>query len=193
MEILGFIIIFLAACALIYILGGSLIDSQRSEQESKEKSNKQGIYIPEINKVNSVRDLVMSINHGRAYPFYTGMSLGRIKDVVKQSCLNYTEFEQELDMQEIIGCVRGARVPLPSTTLVKDVYLHLNRNKVVSSITIDISNFEFVALVELMLVKFGDPISVSGQLMVWRDTCMTISLDSINKYINIMDERLPNR
>ena len=148
--------------------------------------------IPQIYNCTNIRDLVMSINHGRVYPFFTGMNLERVKSIVRKTGINVADFENDLHLQELMGRIRGIDVPLSSNVLVNDIYLHLNKKQIVSSITIDISNFDFTILVEQMLLKFGKPESVNKQLMVWRDTYMTISLDSINKYINVMDERLPS-
>ena len=149
--------------------------------------------IPEITKANSVKDIVMSINHGRIYPFYTRMNLERVKEAVRKLDIDTTDFDNSVHLQKLMGRVRGVHIPIPHNALVSDVYCSFNQNQVVSSITINISKLDFATLVEQMLTKFGDPISVNSQLMVWRESYMTISLDSVNKYINVMDERLPSR
>ena len=146
--------------------------------------------IPEITNVSSIRDVVMAVNYGRIYPFFTRMNLERVKGVVGKSGVDTVAFENSLHLQELIGNVRGVQIPLLNDAFVSDIYVSFNKNQVVSSITINISKIEFSTLVEQMLLKFGKPISINKQLMVWRDGYMTISLDSTNKYINVMDETL---
>ena len=175
---MGFILLLIAIVAVIVLF--------------KKSEDKVGVHIPQIYDCSSIKDVVMSINHGRVYPFFTRMNLERVKNIVKKKGINVTDFENNLHLQELMGRVRGVHVPLPNNVLVKDMYLNLNKKQIVSSITINISSLDFVELVEQMLLKFGEPISVNRQLMVWQDTYMTISLDSINKYITVMDERLPS-
>lgn len=71
-------------------------------------------HIPEIDKCDSIEDIVMSINHGRVHPFHTGMNLEQVKNIVKKSCHKTTEFENSLHLQELMGSVRGVAIPLTS-------------------------------------------------------------------------------
>lgn len=179
------IIIIIAFIFAIGVIAVCLIN--RAERRYEEV-----LRIKEIDRCESIGDIVMAVNHGRVYPYFTGMGIEQVKKTVRQYHSDTTEFDNILHLQELMGNIRGVKTPLSSNALVNEVYLHLNKDKIVSSITMDISSLDFVSLVEQMLLKFGEPASLNSQIMVWRDSYMTISLDSVNKFLNIMDERLPN-
>lgn len=149
--------------------------------------------IPSIHTCRNVKDVVMAINYGRVYPYFTGMSLEKIRQEIK-SYGDIDSFERDVHMQELVGHLRGVKIPCPSDTLIDEVYLSLNNNKVISSITIGVSClniYEFDFKKEMHL-KFGTPTSFDNR-WTWRDGHMTITLDFANKFINIMDERLPRK
>lgn len=153
-------------------------------------SPKNSLTIPEIHKVNSIKDIVMSVNHGRIYPFNTRMNLIRAKEAAKKVCSDITEIESALQMQELMGIAPYFSIPI-CNDFIERISVHLNKRGLVSSIGVDIKNFDvnMKPLVEEMVVKFGRPTSIDNEFIIWREACMVINIHREGS-LNIIDESL---
>ena len=147
----------------------------------------------EVYKSNSIRDIVMSVNHGRIYPFFTGMNLERAKSAAKKAHPNPVEFEQTLQLQELMGIAPYFDIEI-SNEYIERISVMLNKNGVVSSIGIDIKNFDanITPLINEMANKFGRPISMDNEFIIWREGCMVINISKTGS-LNVIDERLFGR
>lgn len=160
---------------------------------AKNKDNKPAsIRIPEIQNSSSIRDVVMAVNHGRVYPYTTGMTLEQVKKIVLRSYQNTAQFESSLQMYELIGYMPSIDLPSTPNRFIGRISMNLNRNKVISAITINIRDFQMNKeyLVEQMFMKFGKPISIDRQFMIWREQYMVINIDATNGSISVINERL---
>lgn len=146
--------------------------------------------IPQIHKCKSVKDVVMSINHGRIYPFYTRMNLARAKSAAKAIHPNVTKFEQEMQMYELMGLAPYFSLPV-SNDYIERISVMFNKKGLVSSIGIDIKNFDanMKPLVEAMVAKFGKPMSMDNEFIIWRESYMVINI-SVNGSLSVIDEGL---
>ena len=147
----------------------------------------------EVYKSNCIRDIVMSVNHGRIYPFFTGMNLERAKSAAKKVHPNPVELEQTLQLQELMGVAPYFDIEV-SNEYIERISVMLNKNGVVSSIGIDIKNFDvnITPLINEMANKFGRPISMDNEFIIWREGCMVINISKTGS-LNIIDERLFGR
>lgn len=177
---MGFIIIIAATAVLLYFLCRS------------PKTNK-ALNIPEIHKVNSISDIVMSVNHGRIYPFYTRMNLIRAKAEAGKICVDKEEFDSFIQMQEIMGIKPYFDIPV-SNSYIERISVMFSNQGLVSSIGIDIKNFDvnMKPLIEEMVVKFGRPTSMSDEFIIWREACMEINIHKKGS-LSIIDESIFGR
>lgn len=146
--------------------------------------------IPEIHKVNSIKEIVMSVNHGRIYPFHTRMNLIRAKDAAKKILPNISKIENTLQTQEMMGISPYFDLII-SNNYIERVSVRCNRKGLVSSISIDIRNFNvnMKPLVEEMVAKFGKPTSMDNEFIIWREACMVIDISS-NGSLSVIDESI---
>lgn len=153
------------------------------------------IKIPEIQNVCSIRDIVMAVNHGRIYPYNTGMTLDQVKKIVKRSYQDTAGFENNLLMYELIGYIPSIDLPSTTNRFIDRVSINLNRNQIVSAITVNIGDYQANKdhLVKQMILKFGKPISVDRQFMIWRERHMVINIDAINGSVSVINEQLFGR
>lgn len=106
----------------------------------KKKKATMPLNIPDIHKVNSLQDVVMSVNHGRIYPYFTGMSIEKAQKIANDVHPNPTALNQTLQMQELMGIKMFFDVPI-SNKYIERVSVHLNNNRIISSISIDIKDW----------------------------------------------------
>lgn len=161
---------------------------------SRATSGKDGaISIPEIHNVNSIGDIVMAVNHGRICPFFTRMNYIRAKDVAKKIHPNVAEFENTIQIQELMGIKSYFDLPI-SNNYIERVTIMFSKGGLVSSIGIDIKNFDInmKPLIEEMVVKFGKPTSIDGEFIIWREAFHVINI-SINGSLSVIDESIFGR
>ena len=146
--------------------------------------------IPDIHKVNSLQDVVVSVNHGRIHPYFTGMSIERAQKIAKDVHPNPTALSQTLQMQELMGIKMYFDVPI-SNKYIERVSVHLNNNRVISSISIDIKDFHInmKPLIEEMTLKFGKPMSMDNEFIIWRDGWMVVNIHKGGS-LCVIDEKL---
>lgn len=157
-----------------------------------DNKNKTNLNMLEIHKCNSIRDIVMAINCGRIYPYFTGMNLTQVVKIIKQNYNDTTNLENHIQLCEMIGFLPSIDLPEAPNAFINRISIGFNRNKVASSITIDIKNFQLnkTDLVEQMILKFGKPMSIDRQFMIWRDAHMIVNIDATNGCISVIDERI---
>lgn len=145
----------------------------------------------EIQKSNSIKDIVKAINHGRIHPYYTGMKLNDVVYAVNHIYPNTSEFRQELDMYKLIGRIPAIDLPHHPNPYIDRISIGFNRSNIVSSISIYIKDFEKnkEGLIREMATKFGRPMSSDGQFIIWRDRHRVINI-SYNGSISVIDEDL---
>lgn len=141
--------------------------------------------------MRNLRNVVMSLNYGKIYPYSTGISLKQIKQMVKQRYKDTTKFDNHIQMCELIGITSFVDLPETPNNIVGRISLHFNRNNEVRSITIDIKNFEekLQSLLNEMCLKFGNPASIDSRFIIWREKYMVINIDKENGSISVLDER----
>lgn len=149
--------------------------------------------IPDINKVSNIRDVVMSVNHGRIYPFFTGMNLKRAEEQARKIHPNANEFDNALQMQNLMGIKPYFDIPV-SNKYIERISVMFNNNGIVSSIGADIKDFHInmKPLIEEMLVKFGEPTSMDDEFIIWRENWMVINIHKDGS-LSVIDERLFGR
>ena len=144
----------------------------------------------EIHKATSIKDIVMSVNHGRIYPFYTRMNLTRVKGVVSKINPDTTRFEQDMQMQKLMGIAPFFDMPI-SNNYIERVSVTLSRKGLVSSIGVDIKNFDInmKPLINEMVVKFGRPCSMDEEFIIWREGYMVINIHKGGS-LSVIDESI---
>ena len=156
----------------------------------KKKKATMPLNIPDIHKVNSLQDVVMSVNHGRIYPYFTGMSIEKAQKIANDVHPNPTALNQTLQMQELMGIKMFFDVPI-SNKYIERVSVHLNNNRIISSISIDIKDFHInkKPLTEEMTLKFGKPMSMDNEFIIWRDGWMVVNIHKEGS-LCVIDEKL---
>lgn len=146
--------------------------------------------IPEIDKAKSISDIVMSLNHGRVYPYSTGMSIERVRGIIKDNNLNTSNFDNHLQFYQMIGVTPCVEVPQMQNDFVERITI-TTKDNVVSSIGVDIKNFDknMKPLVEEIALKFGNPTSMDNEFIIWREGCMVVNVCK-NGSLAVIDERL---
>lgn len=147
----------------------------------------------EIQKSSSIKDIVKAISYGRVHPYYTGMSLNDVKYTVKRLHTNIDKFESDLSIYELMGRVPAVDIPSFPNSYIERISLSINKSYNVDAITIYIKNFNVnvdETLIELSK-KFGNPTSVSGEFIIWRNRHLVISVHKEGS-ISIIDESLMN-
>ena len=168
--------------AILFVLINSF-NKKRKEEETKP-------IICEIQKTSTLNDIVASINYGRVYPYYIGMSFTEVKDSVLMlyRYADAVEFNKTLQFYEKTAGVEPF-ICLPNRNpYIKNIYLDFNKNNVVSSITIAIKDFREHAsqLKELMCAKFGAHTPSDGRYITWSDMRMVILIDEIDGCIEVV-------
>ena len=145
----------------------------------------------EIQKAKDIKDIVKSLNFGRVHPYRTGMKLDEVKYIVHRLHPNVAEFDRALGMYKLIGRVPFVDIPRFYSDYIEKVSLGFNRDNVVYSINIHIKDFDknLTELVRELSIKFGEPTSVSGDFIIWKDGHMTISI-SDNGSVSVIDDKL---
>lgn len=180
MSIALLVICVIAICAVVVIIVKGIQNPANN------------INIPQIHKCESIRDMVMSINHGRIYPYFTGMNLERVKNIVRQNYQDTTYFDNYTQIGELMGYMPIVDLPQCENYFIERITLGFNKQMIVSSITIKIKNYDYhrMDIIEEMVLKFGKPFSSDLEFVIWRDGWMVINLDRHDKSISIIDERL---
>ena len=176
---MGFILLLIAIVAVIVLF--------------KKSEDKVGVHIPQIHQCNSVRDVVMSVNHARIYPFFTRMNFERAKKFAMQIHPNKVEFEQELQLRELMGMKSYLDVPVQNK-YIERIFMTFSKSGLVSSIGIDIRNFDvnMTELMNEMVVKFGRPFSMDNEFIIWREGPMVINICKEGS-VSVIDESLFGR
>lgn len=175
---MGFILLLIAIVAVIVLF---------------KKSEGIGVTIPQIHQCNSVRDVVVAVNHARIYPFFTRMNFERAKKLAMQIHPNKVEFEQDLQSRELMGMKSYLDIPIQNK-YIERISITFSKSGLVSSIGIDIRNFDvnMKELMNEMVVKFGRPFSIDGEFIIWRDGPMVINICKEGS-VNVIDETLFGR
>lgn len=153
------------------------------------------LHMPKIHECFTLNELVMAINHGRVYPYYTGMTIEQVRKIVTYNHENTREFENNFHLCSLMGVSPIIELPkFINEHLIKNVSMYPNKRGLISSITIDIEDFESKQgeLLAYMFVKFGQPASINGQFIIWRERFMVINVDNGSGSISVIDERLFN-
>lgn len=160
--------------AVVLLIGSLIWGFKSMGNKTKNNANPK---IPEITKVNSIRDIVLAVNHGRIYPFYTRMNLIRAKNAAKTISPNALEIEQQLQFHEMIGIAPYFDIEV-SNNYIERISVTLNKNGLVSSVGINIKNFESntKSLLDEMVLKFGRPYSMDNEFVIWREGPMVINI-----------------
>lgn len=179
MNVVVILAIILSVALVVYVSG-----NRASKGSAKMR-------LPEIQNCNNITDIVMSVNQGRIYPYFTGMSFDQVKRVVKSSHRNFTDWENKVQLYELIGYMPSVDLPDVSR-LINRTSIHLTKTKVVSAITIEIKDFQQnkTKLIEEMILKFGKPTSIDRQFMIWREGYMVVNIDATNGCISVINEKL---
>lgn len=160
----------------------------------KHRSDVQGKKHPkrfrEIHRCESIIDIVMSVNHGRVYPFYTRMGFVNAKNAAMKMHSNPDAFEADLQMRELMGLAPYFDLPV-SNEYIERVSVSFNNRGLVSSIGIDMKNFDknLKPLVGEMVAKFGRPISVDDEFIIWREGTMVVNIHKEGS-LNVIDENV---
>lgn len=163
----------------------------------KHRSGVQGKHIRrgirEIHRCESIRDIVMSVNHGRVYPFYTRMGFVNAKNAAMKMHSNPEAFEADLQMWELMGLAPYFDLPV-SNEYIERVSVSFNNRGLVSSIGINIKNFDknLKPLVGEMVAKFGRPISVDDEFIIWREGAMVVNIHKEGS-LSVIDENVFGR
>ena len=165
----------------------------KGSSKRKKGEKKRAIGIKKINEAESIKDIVMSVNYGRIYPFYTRRKIKSIVQDAMKMHTNPTQFEQNVQMQEMIGGLRSLNMPIIND-YVESVSVNGNKDGLVRSVTIKIKNFEtnIIPLFEEMVVKFGKPMSISKEFIIWRESFMVINIYLIDGSLSVLDENMFN-
>lgn len=150
--------------------------------------------ISEIQKTRNLEEIIGSIDYGRVYPFYTGMSLAEIKNIVKRNYVGVlkTDIDAELHLYEKIDIVPIVGLPNTTNPHIGNILFDFNESKVVDSITIVIKDFEEceTQLKELLCAKFGKHTPSNGRYIMWVNLCMVIRIDEIDGCIEVVYNKL---
>ena len=154
------------------------LDRKRKKEESKP-------IVHEIQRTHTLNEMVTSVDYGRVYPYYTGMSLAEVKDLFKYSCANYTK---DIQIYETKGVAPLVSIPNNLNPHIGKVILGFNDNNVIDLISIVIRDFEECGaqLKELMCAKFGAHTLSDGRYITWRNLRMVIRIDEIDGRIEVV-------
>lgn len=149
--------------------------------------------IPKIYECDSIYDIVMSVNHGRIYPYYTGMSYKKAKQITRNVHPDATGFDQMMDMYEIIGTAPYLDLPV-SSRYIERISVMVNNDGIVSSVSMHLSdpNAHMEMLVKCMVSKFGRPLSIDGEFIIWREGKREISIHNQGS-LSVIDDRFFGR
>lgn len=158
----------------------------------KQENNPPKPVIRSIQKTSTIHEMIASIDYGRVYPFYTGMSLTEVRDLVKFSYVG----RLKMDIDKELKCYDKTRLVSLRNTLnphIDNIILGFSENNVIDSINIVIKDFaESGALLkELMCAKFGTHTPTDGRHVAWRDMRMIIRIDEIDGVIEVFYIKSP--
>lgn len=178
---------WVAVFLIIVIVGLPLILSPRKREKNPQKP-----IVRAIQKTSTISEMITSIDYGRVYPFYTGMSLAEVKELVTFHYVGRLKNDIDKELQHY------DKIPLISlrSTLnphIDNIILSFNENNVIDSLTIAIKDFEESAtqLKELMCAKFGTHTPTDGRYIVWRNMKMIIRIDEISGCIEVLYIKSP--
>jgi hypothetical protein len=139
---------------------------------------------------STISEMITSIDYGRVYPFYTGMSRTEIKELVKYCYVGRLKIDKELQHYDNLSVISLRNTINPH---IDDIILSFNENNVIDSITIVIKDFNEIAtqLKELMCAKFGMHTPTNGRHIAWRDMRMIIRIDEIDGLIEVLYIKSP--
>ena len=142
----------------------------------------------EIQRTYTLSEMITSIDYGRVYPYYTGMSFNEVESSM---LLFYTLAEATKFKEKYSNAIARIQpiVSLPNQNpFIEEIILDFNKNSVVSSITITIKDFSKNAmqLKELMYAKFGTTTPSDGRYITWRNMRMVIRIDEIDGCIDVI-------
>lgn len=141
--------------------------------------------ILEIQRTHSLSEMITSIDYGRVYPYYTGMSFTEVKNLFKYFCVNYSK---DIKIYESAGVAPLVSIPNNLNPHIDEVILGFNDNNVIDSISIVIKDFDKckAQLKELMCAKFGAHTPSDGREITWRNLRMVIRIDEIDGVIEVL-------
>ena len=149
--------------------------------------------IPPITNVNSIKGIVMFLNQGRIYPFYTRMNFVRFKKAVEQAGLDNGSFKLAVMRYEMTGDAPIFMWDV-SNECIESITIRLNKKGIVFSISIKIKDFKehTKELLNEMAAKFGEPTSMDDFNIKWEEGGGGINVD-VGGSITIYDKLItPN-
>lgn len=160
----------------------------------KTESPKPAPIVLEIFKTNNLSEMLSSIDYGRVYPYYIGMSFAEVKSsrLILYPLADSIEFEKALQSYEETRGV-ASLISLPNRNpYIENIILSFNENSVVDSIVIVIKDFakNSTQLKELMCAKFGTHTPSDGRYIAWRDMRMAIRIDEMGGCIEVFYLRI---
>lgn len=141
--------------------------------------------ILEIQRTHNLSEMITSIDYGRVYPYYTGMSFTEVKNLFKYFCVNYSK---DIKIYESAGVAPSISLPNNLNPHIDEIILGFNENNVINSISIVIKDFDKckAQLKELMCAKFGAHTPSDGRDITWRNLRMVIKIDEIDGFIEVL-------
>jgi hypothetical protein len=154
------------------------LDRKKKKEESKP-------IVHEIQRTHTLNEMITSVDYGRVYPYYTGMSFTEVKDLFKYFCTNYTK---GIQIYETKGVAPLVSIPNNLNPHIDEVILGFNDNHVIDSISIVIRDFEECGaqLKGLMCAKFGTHTPSDGRYITWRNLRMVIRVDEIDGVVEVL-------
>lgn len=137
----------------------------------------------EIQQTSTIDEMITSIDYGRVYPFYTGMSVIEVKDLSKYSYVGKLKIKELPDFINLENLINP---------YIDSILLEFNENNVINSIIIVIKDYTQYAtqIKELMIAKFGPHTPSNGRCICWRDMRMIIRIDEIDGCIEVLYYKL---
>lgn len=177
--------ILLLICVLIFVI--YLIFGNTKSNKSNTKT-----FVKSITECNDIKDIINSIGYGRVNPYYTGMSIEDIKEIInKYEGLQKQKFANSIAMSQMMGFMLGISLPGPKCLNASELNVRMNKEEVVYAISIYVKNPQTIKKAYSYLnLKFGSPTSADGQFIIWRNQYMVINIDIENSSINVIDETL---
>lgn len=149
----------------------------------KEKIEQKPI-VREVQSTRTLEELITSIDYGRVYPYYTGMSFTEVKELFKYFCVNYSK---DIKIYESAGVASLISLPDNLNPHIDEIILGFNENNVINSISIVIKDFDEckAQLKELMCTKFGAHTPSDGRYITWGNLRMGVRVDEIDEIIEV--------
>lgn len=166
-----------------------IVSLYQNKKNEKRKEKEDNAFVHEIHKTDNLSEMVSSIDYGRVYPFYTGMSRTEVKEIVRFSYVGRLKFNNQQELCEEIDTSPFVSLPNTCNPFVNDILLSFTEDNVVDSITISIKDYNKgnrTHLKELMCAKFGSHTPSDGRSIAWRDMRMVIRIDEIDGCIEVI-------